>query len=181
MDTSAPDQATASAVSNPANITREDLAATAEQRLDDWHRKARFWYGMYYILGISAAVLTVSVAAYPRQWLIKDDWPLHAIAWAAVVFQTSSTFLAALPKAAAYRAAWRMVWFARAQYQHSADQSSQETKNLLMNAIANGWRVIDGGYEHPHGSQSPELAESTKWRKSTGARPTTAPTTKTED
>ncbi len=129
----------------------------ADDRLADWNRRAKIWYSLYYILGTLALVLTITVASRPHFISRDADWP-PTIAWLAAIFQGLSTFLVALPKAAAYRAAWRTLWLARLEYLDSP-QDENRIKNLRYH-IARGWSQIDGGYTDPSAKPRVTRAQS---------------------
>jgi hypothetical protein len=124
-------------------VAEQDLLALADERLADWNRRAAGWYTVYYALGALAVVLTITVASRPP---ILEYRPgsLPTLAWPAAIFQGLSTFLVTLPKATAYRAAWRTLWLARLEYVDS--QRSEDTAKALKQAVAAGWAIIDGGY-----------------------------------
>jgi hypothetical protein len=121
----------------------QDLSKHAQERLADWHLRARQWYAAYYIFGALATVLTITVASRPHFIAENSNW-YYTLAWLAALFQGLGTFLVALPKATAYRAAWRNLWFAHVNYLDS--QGDKETTRALKQAITKGWEVIDGGY-----------------------------------
>jgi len=124
-------------------MSDNQLPQLVEDRLSDWLRRSRQWYVIYYTLGALAVVLTITVASRPH-FLPKDsDW-LPTLAWLAAIFQGLSTFVIALPRASAYRAAWRLLWLARAEY---VDTDKTDDDGILVrNAIARGWTLIDWGY-----------------------------------
>jgi hypothetical protein len=97
-------------------MAENNLLTQVEERLSDWDHRARLWYRLYYAFG-GLAVLTITVASRPG--FIADAGWLSSLAWLAAIFQGISTFLVALPKAAAYRAAWRALWLARLEYVES--------------------------------------------------------------
>jgi hypothetical protein len=123
-----------------STLAEEDLLTLADGRITDWNRSSRFWYVLYYSLGSIAVLLTITVASKPQ--FLSDT--LSTLAWLAAIFQGLSTFLAALSKATAYRAAWRTLWLTRLEYLESG--KSAEAGKLLRQAIARGWSIIDGGY-----------------------------------
>lgn len=122
---------------------KQDLLDIANARLDDWLRRSRQWYFIYYFFGALAVALTITVASRPKFIADNETW-LSILAWLAALCQGLSTFAVALPKATAYRAAWRHLWLARANYLNK--QQSQDAGDLLMQAIGRGWAIIDGGY-----------------------------------
>jgi hypothetical protein len=112
-----------------------------------WNRSSRFWYAVYYTLGSITVVATITVASQP-EFITKA---MHGnsfltLAWIAAILQGLNTFFSALPKATAYRAAWRILWLARLDHIQQGDKG--ETGKLLQ-AIATGWGMIDGGYIDP--------------------------------
>jgi hypothetical protein len=121
----------------------QDLSKHAQERLRDWHLRARQWYAAYYIFGVLATVLTITVASRPHFIAENNNW-YHTLAWLAALFQGLGTFLVALPKATAYRSAWRSLWLAHLNYLDS--QGDKETTLALKQAITKGWEIIDGGY-----------------------------------
>jgi hypothetical protein len=126
-------------------MSDDELLKQANERLADWNYRAKQWYLIYYALGALTVILTITVASRP-DFIPKEPvsvWP-STLAWLAAIFQGMSTFFVALPKAAAYRAAWRILWLARLDYNES--QQSDETKVFLLQAIARGWAMIDSGY-----------------------------------
>jgi len=124
-------------------MAEEDLLTLANEQLDGWNRRAKQWYAMYYIFGGFAVLLTITVASHPH-FIPKDTEWLSTLAWLAAIFQGLTTFLVALPKATAYRAAWRTLWLARLDFIDS--DGSDESNKKLKQAIAKGWAIIDGGY-----------------------------------
>jgi hypothetical protein len=124
-------------------MTEQDLLAFADERLADWNRRAGLWYALYYLFGGLAVLLTITVASRPHFIPRDPDW-YPTVAWLAALFQGLSTFLVALPKAAAYRAAWRILWLARTEF--IDDEKSEESAKLLKQAISKGWSLIDSGY-----------------------------------
>jgi hypothetical protein len=127
---------------HPAEATGPDLATFSQERLDDWLTQSRRWYALYYGLGSLAVVFTITVASRP-QILSTNEHVFAALAWVAAILQALSTFFLASGKAAAYRAAWRRLWLARAEY---VDDRSEDTAKALKHAIHDGWVTIDGGY-----------------------------------
>lgn len=123
-------------------MAENNILTQVEERLSDWDHRARLWYRLYYAFGGLAVVLTITVAGRPG-FIAEASW-LSAVAWLAALFQGISTFLVALPKAAAYRAAWRALWLARLEYVESP--LSDDSRTLLLQAIGRGWTMIDGGY-----------------------------------
>ena len=114
----------------------QDLLDVAEQRLVDWDRRAKLWWTLYYVLGLLSVFLTITVASRPH-FVPKDpDW-FATIAWLAALFEGFCTFAVALPKAAAYRSAWRLLWLARVEYLD--DKQSANAAKLLKETIAKGW------------------------------------------
>lgn len=120
-----------------------ELPSLVDERLKDWLTRSAQWYFIYYALGTLTVVLTITVASRPHFFPSESDW-LPTLAWLAALFQGLSTFMVALPKAAAYRAAWRVLWLGRTEYVDS--DKTQEDARQLRNAIARGWAIIDGGY-----------------------------------
>lgn|SRR5258705_81109 len=124
-------------------MTGQDMEALADERLRDWLKRSQQWYFAFYLLGGLSVVLTVTVASRPS-FISSNPLVFADLAWAAAVFQGLSTFLIASRKAAAYRAAWRVLWMARLRYiqrEKTADDAEQ-----VERAILNGWATIDGGY-----------------------------------
>lgn len=119
----------------------QDLSKYAQERLADWLTRSRQWYAAYYIFGVLATVLTITVASRPQ--FVEERW-FHTIAWLAALFQGLGTFLIALPKATAYRTAWRHLWLAHVNY-IDAGRNEPATR-ALKEAITKGWEIIDGGY-----------------------------------
>jgi len=124
-------------------MDKEDLVSLANKRLSDWNTRAGLWYSMYYLFGGLAVLLTITVASRPHFIPTDVDW-LATLAWLAAIFQGLNTFLVALPKATAYRAAWRTLWLARLDYVNS--DKSEAFSTDLKHAITRGWAIIDGGY-----------------------------------
>lgn len=121
----------------------QDLSKYAQERLDDWLHRSRQWYAAYYIFGVLATLLTITVASRPHFIDEHSHW-FYTLAWSAALFQGLGTFLVALPKATAYRTAWRHLWLAHVNYVDS--QGDKETTLALKHAITKGWEIIDGGY-----------------------------------
>jgi type IV secretory pathway VirB2 component (pilin) len=140
-------------------MTEEDPLTLANERLDDWNRRAKQWYIMYYAFGSLAVLLTVTVASRP-DFISKDTGWLSTLAWLAAIFQGLSTFLTALPKATAYRAAWRTLWLARLDFIDSSE--SDDSRKQLKQAIAKGWSIIDGGYADAFKVESRRTSPSTQ-------------------
>jgi hypothetical protein len=126
------------------SISKELLDLT-DRRLTDWLHRSRQWYFFYYSFGIMATALTVTVAAHPAFLDSKMDLPI--LAWFAALFQGLATFLGALPKATAYRAAWRILWSARMEF--VASPHADEAADILKSALEKGWSMIDSGYIQP--------------------------------
>jgi hypothetical protein len=126
---------------NVSQPVTDSLLNQADERLADWNRRARQWYLQYYAIGALTVALTITVASRP-DFIPKDS--ISTLAWLAAIFQGMSTFFVALPKAAAYRAAWRILWLARLDY--GLGKKTDEDRRLLSQAIARGWALIDSGY-----------------------------------
>ncbi len=130
----------------------EELLNSAEARLNDWDGRARSWYWAYYTFGTLAVLLTITVASRPH-FIQKDPECLSTLAWLAAIFQGLSTFLVALSKASAYRAAWRTLWLAKLVYLENP--AEKDARKRLRDAMARGWSLIDGGYSDDSAKSRP--------------------------
>lgn len=147
-------------------MAEQDLISLADERLADWNGRAKQWYVMYYVFGALAVLLTITVASRPY-FIPRDAEWLSTLAWLAAIFQGLSTFLVALPKATAYRAAWRTLWLARLEFVDSG--GSEEASKQLKQAIAKGWAIIDGGYADAFKADSRLTSASTRTPRKRGA------------
>ena len=135
-------------------MAEQDLASLADERLADWSKRSKQWYGLFYGLGALSVALSITVASRPH-FISDDSKTFSDLAWAAAIFQGLSTFLIASRKAAAYRAAWRGLWIARLRYMRTG--KTADDGEAIEKAIVNGWATIDGGYF--------ENAENTEGRR----------------
>ena len=150
-------------------MAEQDLAALADERLDDWLKRSRQWYALFYTLGALSVVLTITVASRPH-FISEDPKTFSDLAWAAAIFQGLNTFLIASRKATAYRAAWRALWVARLRWIGSGQ--TVESREAVEKAIIGGWSTIDGGYvEGADSAKSKQKSRRAAPRSTTNKRP----------
>jgi hypothetical protein len=118
-------------------MATKEIPIPAAEVLEDWNSRARSWYMTHYAVGVFAIILTLLVASKPGGLKNHGD-AIEYLAFAAAVLQGLNTFLNSSRKAKGYRAAWRHLRAAVADY----EMNPHVPESSLTQAIQKGWTLI---------------------------------------
>jgi hypothetical protein len=85
--------------------TREASVARYNDITDVWIRHCKYWYFIYYALGILSIVLSTLVASRPKWFGWSEDF-FGVLAWTMAVVTGVSTFLNAGERGDRFKQAW---------------------------------------------------------------------------